>query len=294
MDADAQHTVSCIKLVKKYRNSFQLGPLNVALRRGKVTGMFGPNGAGKSTLISLLLGSSTPTSGTIYYNPSVRSFAGVLEHKNYLPFTTVWEQLDSLRRLLRVEESTVRHVMAKCGIDKYADRQVSKLSLGNQQRLSVASALLQNPEFAVFDEPLNGLDPHGIDWINQTIREYVNSGRTVLLATHLLAEAEHIVDDCIFIDQGMVRYFGSVRHALELAANAPNFFYFKKNKSETLGSGGDRSVVWESNTSAIVHIENESQSAFPAEQLRKLDPSALTLQGAYRILSANSDGSVLV
>lgn len=200
--------LECRRLTKTFRG-FQLGPMNAVFPAGKVTGVFGPNGAGKSTLISALTGLLEKDSGEIISNHQV-AYGGVFEQSFLLPHTRVVDQIEALRVALGRSNDVRDAVVNECGLQPYLNRRVAKLSTGNKQRLALALALIQDPDVYILDEPLNGLDPDGIEWFNNKVKVIASEQKVVIFATHLLAEAEMTVDRCLFLQDGHVIYEGDI------------------------------------------------------------------------------------
>jgi ABC-type Na+ transport system ATPase subunit NatA len=174
---------------------------------GRVTGFLGPNGSGKTTTLRVLPGLAAPTAGsaTIGGVPyrrlrePARSVGAVLDSMGFSPTRTAAEHLRLLASAAGFAKRRVDEVLGVAGIAEAAHRRVGGFSLGMRQRLSLAAALLGDPQVLVLDEPLNGLDPDGIRWMRCALRQFASEGRTVLLATHLLAEVAHTVDDVLVI-----------------------------------------------------------------------------------------------
>jgi ABC-2 type transport system ATP-binding protein len=196
--------------------------LSFGIEAGRVTGFLGPNGAGKSTTLRALLGLIRPTSGNA-------TFGGVPYEQLDRPSTHVGAVLEdasfhpgrSGRNHLRVLAITGGHpgarvekVLADVGLADAADRPVKGYSLGMRQRLSIAAALLGEPEVLILDEPTNGLDPPGISWLRGLLRDQAAAGRAVLISSHVLAEVALSVDDVIVIAGGKLRAQGTLEQVL--------------------------------------------------------------------------------
>lgn len=203
-----ENELQCRGLTKAYGN-FRFGPVDLTFSAGEITGVFGPNGAGKTTLISLLMGVIERDGGSIS-GLAESSCGGVFDHPLLLPQTKVATQLTALSKAVGRSEEDTSSIVDECGLTPYLAHRISKLSTGNKQRLCLALALIQDPDVYIFDEPLNGLDPDGIEWFNDKIQELARLGKTVILATHLLAEAESVVDRCLFLRHGQPIYQGAV------------------------------------------------------------------------------------
>ena len=195
-------------LSKKYGGFTAVDDVTFTARPGRVTGFLGPNGAGKSTTMRIIVGLTPPSSGSATVagrrfaelpNPG-REILTVAQRMMGLPARRVDEMLD-LVSLSPAE----------------AGRRVRNYSLGMRQRLGIATALLGEPGVLILDEPANGLDPAGIRWMRDLLRDYADGGATVLLSSHLLHEIEVIADDLVVIGQGRIVAQGTKAELLEAA-----------------------------------------------------------------------------
>jgi len=191
--------------------SFQVGP-------GRVTGYLGPNGAGKTTTLRMLLGLTAPTSGTATINgvryrdlPNpARTVGAALEADTFQPGRSAIEHLRILATAAGISRRRPAEVLDMVGLTEDARRRVGTYSLGMRQRLTLATTLLGDPGVLILDEPLNGLDPEGIRWMRDLLRHLAGEGRTVLVSSHLLAEAAQTVDDVVVISRGRLAAEGPV------------------------------------------------------------------------------------
>jgi len=191
--------------------SFQVGP-------GRVTGFLGPNGAGKTTTLRMLLGLTAPTSGTATINgvryrdlPNpARTVGAALEADTFQPGRSAIEHLRILATAAGISRRRPAEVLDMVGLTEDARRRVGTYSLGMRQRLTLATTLLGDPGVLILDEPLNGLDPEGIRWMRDLLRHLAGEGRTVLVSSHLLAEAAQTVDDVVVISRGRLAAEGPV------------------------------------------------------------------------------------
>ncbi len=185
---------------------------------GRVTGFLGPNGAGKSTTLRMLLGLIRPDAGTAlvdgrFYRdlPSpARTVGAVIDIAAAHPSMTARDHLRTACALSGLPAERIDEVLATVGAEDFSDRRIGAFSTGMRQRLSLATALLGEPEILVLDEPSNGLDPFGIAWMRGFLRDFVADGRTVLLSSHVLSEVQHTIDDVVVIDRGRIRWRGRV------------------------------------------------------------------------------------
>jgi ABC-2 type transport system ATP-binding protein len=205
-------------LTKRYGDVTAVDDLSFAARLGAVTGFLGPNGAGKTTALKAIVGLARPTAGRALINgtpidavaPDARMLGVHIEPCGAHPGRSARDHLRSLAALARLPRGRVDEVLAIVGLEQAAGRRVGKYSTGMRQRLGLASALLGDPEILVLDEPLNGLDPQGIRWLRTFLRERATSGKTVLLSSHVLAEAAQTVDDVVVIHKGRLMRQGTI------------------------------------------------------------------------------------
>jgi len=208
--AGADPAVAATSLTKRYGDLVAVDDLTFSLARGTVTGFLGPNGAGKTTTLRLLLGLAEPTAGEALVfgrryrelDQPVRQVGAVLESDDFHPGRSGREHLRTLALAGEIPASRVDEVLKLVELEAAAGRRVRTYSLGMRQRLGLAGALLGDPELLVLDEPANGLDPAGVHWLRRFLRRFAEQGRTVLVSSHMLAEAAQTVDHVVIIDRG--------------------------------------------------------------------------------------------
>jgi ABC-2 type transport system ATP-binding protein len=197
-------------LVKHYRSVAAVDNLSFDVRPGTVTGFLGPNGAGKSTTMRMIMGLDRPDAGQVriggkHYGElrwPLREVGALLEAKAFHPGRTARAHLTALAASNAIPAQRVDEVLAITGITTAAGRRAGKFSLGMSQRLGIATALLGDPGVLLLDEPVNGLDPDGIRWIRNLLKNLAAQGRTVLVSSHLISEIAHTADHLIVIGQG--------------------------------------------------------------------------------------------
>ena len=197
-------------LSKRYGAKAAVDDLSFTARPGVVTGFLGPNGAGKSTTMRMLLGLIRPSAGTITIggrritdlDDPARTVGALLDARAVHPQRTAFAHLLAFAQAAGVDRRRVGEVLDLVGLTEAADRRTGEFSLGMQQRLGLATALLGDPGVLVLDEPLNGLDPEGIRWIRTLMRDFAREGRTVLFSSHLMAEMELTADHLVVVGQG--------------------------------------------------------------------------------------------
>jgi len=209
-DGARDRVVTVTSLTKRYGELVAVDDLTFSLHSGTVTGFLGPNGAGKTTTLRMLLGLAEPTAGEALIfgrryralDDPARRVGAVLESADFHPGRTGRDHLRALALAAEIPSSRVEEVLALVEIEAVADRRVKTYSLGMRQRLGLAGALLGDPELLVLDEPANGLDPAGVHWLRRFLRWFAEQGRTVLVSSHMLAEAAQTVDQVVIIDGG--------------------------------------------------------------------------------------------
>ncbi|MDN5915882.1 MAG: ATP-binding cassette domain-containing protein [Pseudonocardia sp.] len=192
--------------------------LSFTVEPGSVTGFLGPNGSGKTTTLRMILGLVGPSTGTALvegipfaaHESPGRVIGAVLEVQGGHPKRTARAHLRAAAAAIEVPDSRVEEVLALVGLTDAADRAVGGYSLGMNQRLALAAALLGDPRILVLDEPGNGLDPDGIAWLRSFLQAFAASGRSVLVSSHQLAEIELTAQRLVVIDHGRCRFDGPI------------------------------------------------------------------------------------
>ena len=203
---EAQH------LTKRYGQTVAVGEASFAVRPGRVTGFLGPNGAGKSTTMRMILGLDTPTSGSVLVNGQpyreladpLRSVGALLDATAIIGGRTAASHLAWLADSNGIARRRVTEVLGIAGLSDVAGNRIGTFSLGMNQRLGIAAALLGDPGTVLFDEPINGLDPDGIVWIRNLMKSLAAQGRTVFLSSHLMSEMAQTADHLLVIARGRI------------------------------------------------------------------------------------------
>ncbi|MFC5825987.1 ABC transporter ATP-binding protein [Nonomuraea insulae] len=207
------------RVSKTYQEVRALDDVSFSVQPGTVTGFLGPNGAGKSTALRILAGLARPTSGsaTVLGLPYAElghpgyHVGTLLDASAHHPGRTGREVLTLGAMLLGLPRSRVAEVLELVGLTvKESRRAVGGYSLGMRQRLGIGHALLGRPRALILDEPANGLDPQGIQWMRGLLRDLTEAGCAVLLSSHLLYEVEQIADHIVMIGRGRVLAEGTV------------------------------------------------------------------------------------
>jgi len=205
--------IEAVELTKAYRTVRAVDGLSFTAQPGRVSGFLGLNGSGKTTTLRMLLGLTRPTSGVALINgkpfgalthPS-RQVGAVLEQGISHPGQSGRAHLIAQAMLAGASRARVDLLLEQVGLTDAATHRTGDYSLGMRQRLAVATALLGEPPVLILDEPANGLDPEGIAWLRQLLRDHAQAGGTVLISSHLLAELAHLIDDVVIIAKGQVR-----------------------------------------------------------------------------------------
>jgi ABC-2 type transport system ATP-binding protein len=195
---------------KRYGDVVAVDDLSFALEPGTIAGFLGPNGAGKTTTLRLLLGLAEPSAGTALVlgrryrelEQPIRRVGAVLESGDFDPGRSGRNHLRVLALAGEVGFERVDEVLELVELTAAADRAVRTYSLGMRQRLGLAGALLGDPELLILDEPGNGLDPAGMHWLRGFVRQFAQSGGTVLISSHVLAEVAQTVDSVLILSCG--------------------------------------------------------------------------------------------
>lgn len=202
------------KLTKKYKHNTALNNINLKLEKGKVYGFIGKNGAGKTTFIRMITGLAFPTSGelSLFGNSrekelqeARRKIGALVEGPSLYPFMSAKENLKAQQiQLGKEDEREIGELLDLVGLSGVGNKKARNFSLGMKQRLGIAMSLIGNPDFLIWDEPINGLDPEGIKEIRILIDALNKKGKTLLISSHILGELESTATDFIIIDKGNI------------------------------------------------------------------------------------------
>lgn len=216
MQSESVPPVEIAQLTKIYGEVHAVDDISFALQQGSVTALLGGNGAGKTTTISMLMGLVLPTSGQarIFGTDMAQDRYRVLHRMNFeSPYVdvpmrlTVQQNLEVFGRLYGVRglKACIAEVAAQMRLTELLDRPYGKLSAGQKTRVSLAKALLNEPEILLLDEPTASLDPDTADWVRTAIETYRRArGATVVLASHNMAEVERLADRVIMMEKGRI------------------------------------------------------------------------------------------
>ncbi len=204
-------------LHKKYGKVHAVNNVSIEIKKGNVYGILGPNGSGKSTTLGIVLNVVNKTSGDFQWfdgahstHEALKKVGAIIERPNFYPYMSAEDNLKLVCKIKNIPFTKVTEKLELVGLLERKDSKFKTFSLGMKQRLAIASALLNDPEILILDEPTNGLDPQGIRQIRDLIRIIANQGTTILLASHLLDEVEKVCSHVIVIRNGVTLYQGTV------------------------------------------------------------------------------------
>ncbi|MHC9537343.1 ABC transporter ATP-binding protein [Dellaglioa sp. BT-FLS60] len=215
---------------KQYGKKSVLKNINLTINESKIIGLIGPNGAGKSTLMKIILGLTAIKQGDILVNGisiTTRNHEGLtgvgslIEYPEIYPFLTGFEHLRLYSGTNNFED-----VVKELKMTGYINKPAKDYSLGMKQKLGIAMALINNPNFIILDEPMNGLDPIATKDLRNLILGLKSKGKTILISSHILSELEKIADDVILMDQGKVVLQSSIT---DLEAHTTKTYVLKVN-----------------------------------------------------------------
>jgi ABC-2 type transport system ATP-binding protein len=207
------------------------------IKKGNVYGILGPNGSGKSTTLGIVLNVVNKTSGDFEWfgekvttHDALKKVGAIIERPNFYPYMSAKENLELVCKIKGTSFAKVEEKLELVGLLDRKNDKFKTFSLGMKQRLAIASALLNDPEILILDEPTNGLDPQGIRQIRDIIRIIASQGTTILLASHLLDEVEKVCSHVVVLQKGVMLYQGSVHNMIE----NNSFFELQSDDNEPL------------------------------------------------------------
>jgi len=252
-------------LTKKFGYLTAVKDLSFTINKGNVYGILGPNGSGKSTTLGIVLNVVNRTSGDFKWfdgntttHDALKKVGAIIERPNFYPYMTAAENLKLVCKIKGVDVSKIDEKLTIVGLLERKNSKFKTYSLGMKQRLAIASALLNDPEILILDEPTNGLDPQGIHQIRQIIKDIANQGTTILLASHLLDEVEKVCSHVVVLRKGVKLYSGRVDEMI----SSHGFFELKCNNQKGL-----LEIIENNKTFGKVKIEEDLITAFLNEPL---------------------------
>ncbi|WP_158973707.1 ABC transporter ATP-binding protein [Cellulophaga sp. L1A9] len=263
-------------LTKKFGPLVAVNDLSFTIEKGNVYGILGPNGSGKSTTLGIALNVVNKTSGAFSWfdgkistHNALKKVGAIIERPNFYPYMTAVQNLKLVCKIKEVPTTKIEEKLALVGLLERKDSKFKTYSLGMKQRLAIASALLNDPEILILDEPTNGLDPQGIHQIREIIKKIASQGTTILLASHLLDEVEKVCSHVVILQRGVKLYSGSVDNMLA----SFGFFELRTSQEQNL-------LTYLESDSRFGTIKNEDGliTAYLKEDLRAEDLNKLLFE----------------
>ncbi|MDN3642328.1 ATP-binding cassette domain-containing protein [Lutimonas halocynthiae] len=227
--------LSLNKLDKKYGRIHAVNDLSFDIQKGNVYGILGPNGSGKSTTLGIILNVVNKSSGSFSWfngklstHEALKKVGAIIERPNFYPYMSARQNLQLVCKIKEISYDKIDEKLKEVNLFERRNSKFKTFSLGMKQRLAIASALLNDPEILILDEPTNGLDPQGIHEIRSIIKNIAANGTTILLASHLLDEVEKVCTHVVVIRNGIKLYSGRVDQmtssfgVIELSTNSSN------------------------------------------------------------------------
>ncbi|KJY43732.1 hypothetical protein VR41_01855 [Streptomyces sp. NRRL B-1568] len=288
-------------LTKRYGDKLAVDHLTFTVRPGLVTGFLGPNGAGKSTTMRMVLDLDNPTDGTVLIDGKhyrqlhdpLKMVGALLDAKAAHGGRSAFNHLLCLAQSNGIPRARVREVLDTVGLTSVAKKRFKGFSLGMGQRLGIAAALLGDPQILMFDEPVNGLDPEGIHWIRNLMKNLAAQGRTVFVSSHLMSEMALTADHLVVIGQG--RLLADTSMAAFIAENSRSYVRMRSPQQERLRdvlSGAGITAVPGEDGSLHVNGEDAAHLGELAARhqivLHELSPQRASLEEAFMQLTAES------
>lgn len=209
-------------LCKTFRKQKVVQNISLSVPKHSIYGLLGPNGAGKSTTLKMITGMLTPTSGEIYFDGhkwtrhDLHSIGALIESAPLYENLTARENLQVRTTALGLPKSRIDEVLHVVELENTGKKKAGKFSMGMKQRLGIAIALLNHPKLLILDEPMNGLDPFGIQELRELILSFPSKGITVILSSHILSEVSQIADHIGIICNGVLGYQGELNKNTDL------------------------------------------------------------------------------
>ncbi|THD65748.1 ATP-binding cassette domain-containing protein [Robertkochia marina] len=263
-------------LTKKFGYLTAVNDLSFTIEKGNVYGILGPNGSGKSTTLGIVLNVVNKTSGdfqwfdgTVSTHEALKKVGAIIERPNFYPYMSAEQNLKLVCKIKEVPYDKIREKLELVGLLDRKDDKFRTYSLGMKQRLAIASALLNDPEILILDEPTNGLDPQGIHQIRSLIKEIASRGTTILLASHLLDEVEKVCSHVVILRKGKKLYSGRVDEMIA----SHGYFVLQSNDQEKLIS-----LLEDHQAFGRINRDNGLITAFLNEPLEASDLNKLVFE----------------
>ncbi len=257
------------KLNKKYGYIHAVNDVSFEIKKGNVYGILGPNGSGKSTTLGIVLNVVNKSSGDFSWfdgkvatHDALKKVGAIIERPNFYPYMTAKENLELVCKIKDIPYANVTEKLELVGLIERQNSKFSTFSLGMKQRLAIASALLNDPEILILDEPTNGLDPQGIHQIRDIIKRIAALGTTILLASHLLDEVEKVCSHVVVLRKGRILYSGLVGEM----SNKNDFFELNASDNDKLAEILKMHPQFEN-----IQVDNDKISFFVKNKLEASD-----------------------
>ena len=268
-----QTILTVTNLTKKFGYLTAVKDLSFTIEKGNVYGILGPNGSGKSTTLGIILNVVNQTAGEFMWfdgntttHDALKKVGAIIERPNFYPYMTAVQNLKLVCKIKEVPETKIQEKLELVGLWDRRNSKFKTYSLGMKQRLAIASALLNDPEILILDEPTNGLDPQGIHQIRQIIKTIAGDGTTILLASHLLDEVEKVCSHVVILRKGEKLYSGPVDEMM----SSHGFFELRSSDMDKLKVFLEKSAsfgkVESFNGTLTAHLKEEMD----AEALNKM------------------------
>ena len=256
-------------LDKKFGRVHAVNNLSFDIQKGNVYGILGPNGSGKSTTLGIILNVVNKTSGEFSWfdgnlstHQALKKVGAIIERPNFYPYMTAIQNLSLICKIKDISTENINEKLKTVNLFERRNSKFKTFSLGMKQRLAIASALLNNPEILILDEPTNGLDPQGIHEIREIIQKIAKNGTTILLASHLLDEVEKVCSHVVVIREGVKLYSGRV----DQMSSSHGLFELNTNESKNklisiLNTNSNIGSVKEEGDFIIAHLKEEMEAS---------------------------------
>ena len=260
-------------LTKKFGTLTAVKNLSFTIEKGNVYGILGPNGSGKSTTLGIVLNVVNKTEGdyswfdgSISTHNALKKVGAIIERPNFYPYMTASQNLKLVCDIKHVNYNKINEKLNVVGLLERKDSKFKTFSLGMKQRLAIASALLNDPEILILDEPTNGLDPQGIHQIREIIKQIATQGTTILLASHLLDEVEKVCSHVVVLRKGVKLYSGRVDEMI----SSHGFFELKCNNKNELIKALENTTTFSS-----IKVKDDLVTAFLNTPMKSEDLNTL-------------------
>lgn len=255
-------------LSKSYKDVNALDNLNLSVEQGTIFGLLGPNGSGKTTTLGILLGVIKQKSGTYSWfdnddkTENRKKIGALLETPNFYPYLSAVRNLEIVAKIKNIKNplSQIEAVLKEVNLFERKDSKFRTYSLGMKQRLAIASALLNDPEVLVLDEPTNGLDPQGIAEIRELILKIAGDNRTIIIASHILDEIEKVCTHVAILKFGKLIKQGTINEII----GGENYIIIASSNmielTKVVESDNEMTVFKASDKELIIKVDKDTTS----------------------------------